>query len=68
MNLLCALGFHKWQIVQERKMFRGHPEVVEVDAVRMCKRCGKMQKEDYHCLGVNPPQHISEWFDVGTKV
>ena len=64
MSIRCKLGLHKWKIIRDRKMLKDYPNFVEVDAIRICTKCGRQQKEDYHCLGLNPPEHKSHWFNI----
>lgn len=33
-------------------------------ARRECKSCGKIQYQDIHCLGLNPPIYIKKWRDL----
>lgn len=28
---------------------------------RICNKCGKIQVQHRHCLGLNPPEYINTW-------
>ena len=32
-------------------------------ATRVCKKCGITQVGEVECLGLNPPEYITEWKD-----
>lgn len=59
--------FHKYETVQEREYLDPHHEYLGItlkDEVRVCKKCGKTEKLDTHCLGVNPPEYMESWHEI----
>ncbi len=62
MSIRCKLGIHDWKITREES---GVCKImVQVEAQRTCQRCGKMQEQDTHCLGLNPPEYIKSWHNI----
>jgi len=65
--LLCKLGIHKFKKIHENsysnEMLR-RLAVQKVKAQRKCLRCSKLQEQEIHCLGLNPPKYIREWIDI----
>jgi len=58
-----CFGFHAWR--ETPAVYASEAErrlaLAEVPAKRTCQRCGKVQFEMVHCLGLNPPQYVSSW-------
>lgn len=62
-----GLHFHNWEIVQERKYLDYKHEEMGLtlkDRIRVCKKCGKTEKLDIHCLGLNPPEYVESWHEI----
>lgn len=62
-----GLHFHSWDIVQEREYLDyKHKEMglTLKDRIRVCKKCGKTEKLDTHCLGLNPPEYVESWHEI----
>lgn len=62
-----GLHFHNWEIVQERKYLDYKHEEMGLtlkDRIRVCKKCGKTEKLDTHCLGLNPPEYVESWHEI----
>lgn len=64
--LLCMFGFHKYKQLNENIYYNDATKrlaIPSIKARRVCIRCGKLQEQEIHCLGLNPPQYIKEWYD-----
>lgn len=66
MNILCAIGFHKWRYtpatyINYTSELLG---ITEKDATRTCEKCKRSQVQDIHCLGLNPPAYVKTWYDL----
>jgi len=62
-----GLHFHSWDIVQEREYLDYKHEEMGLtlkDRIRVCKKCGKTEKLDTHCLGLNPPEYVESWHEI----
>lgn len=60
MSILCRIGIHSWEYTaavypdsQAERL-----AIPTEEGYRTCKRCGKQQVEDVHCLGLNPPEYV----------
>ena len=51
--------FHKWKITK-----RGHRDDEFAGAIRKCVKCGKREKLNVHCLGLNPPAYVRDWCEI----
>ena len=59
--------FHKYETVREREYLDPHHEDLGItlkDEIRVCKKCGKTEKLDIHCLGLNPPEYMESWHEI----
>lgn len=64
-KLMCFFGLHKWlitEILEDKLISDGN--LISDDMYRICEHCGKLQKLDIHCLGLNPPEYIREWRNI----
>ncbi len=59
--------FHKYETVQEREYLNLQHEDLGItlkEEIRVCKKCGKTEKLDIHCLGLNPPEYVESWQEI----
>lgn len=59
--------FHKYETVQEREYLNPQHEDLGItlkDEIRVCNACGKTEKLDIHCLGLNPPEYVESWQEI----
>ncbi|GBG14852.1 phosphoenolpyruvate synthase [Novimethylophilus kurashikiensis] len=64
----CFFGHHRWRYTPA-EFYDEHSQrlgIVMKPATRTCCRghCGKLQKEDLHCLGLNPPEYVRTWYNA----
>lgn len=61
--LRCNIGCHSW--ITTAAVFRNDLEkrigIAKVPAQRVCKYCGKVEHQDIHCIGLNPPEYLYIW-------
>jgi hypothetical protein len=67
--MLKKLHFHRWEYTPAvyadlQSQVIGLPLK---PAGRSCSVCGKVQVEEVHCLGLNPPQYTKIWFNRRPK-
>lgn len=64
-RLRCRIGLHDW--VYAPALYRTEQDkrlaLPAQPATRTCSHCDKVQIEDRHCLGLNPPEYSSTWFN-----
>ena len=62
---LCKIGWHKWVYTSSKYSSRTEYRLAlpTKTGSRECARCGKVQWEDRHCLGLNPPEYITSYCD-----
>lgn len=58
---------HEWTYYN----YVDNPEVWDYDRpyykFRLCSITGRLEFQDTHCLGLNPPEYVSSWDAVGRK-
>lgn len=65
--IICCLGLHDWKILNDAEYLNAHFENTGVPIKRKCRictKCGKLQEQEVHCLGLNPPKYIRDWLNV----
>lgn len=64
-SIRCTLGIHSWEytaaVYHSRQAER--LAIPTEEGYRKCKRCGKVQVEDVHCLGLNPPEYVVSYYN-----
>jgi len=62
----CKIGFHTWDYSQAQYDSEIDEElgISAVQGFRICEKCGKLQIEDRHCLGLNPPQYVTSYSNL----
>lgn len=64
-RFLCRIGIHKWEYTPA--VYRSEQEqrlaIPDKAATRKCTCCPAKQVEDIHCLGLNPPEYVSNWYN-----
>ena len=66
-HLLCKIGIHKYKLLNDNLYHDTAFENLKIPYVkarRQCLRCNKLQEQEIHCLGMNPPKYMSIWFDL----
>lgn len=66
-KFLCAIGIHTWEITHDVVYDSPMLERLAVPTQtkqRRCVHCDALQEEDVHCLGLNPPEYVTRWFNV----
>lgn len=68
MNLLCMLGFHTWThtLAEYPNEQAERLALPSRRATRKCT-CGAAQEEHEHCLGLNPPTYVKNWYPASSK-
>lgn len=61
-ELLCRVGSH--QYLYNMRGGISTKEEEKQGSLRLCARCGKKQKLDVHCLGLNPPTYVRNWVNI----
>ncbi len=67
MSFRKGFHFHKYETIQEREYLNPQHEDLGItlkDEIRVCKKCGKTEKLDIHCLGLNPPEYVESWQEI----
>lgn len=61
-KLMCKFGRHQYIVLKEpidsQQGNFEHPFIFDEKGMRYCKSCKRLEKFDYHCLGLNPPSYI----------
>lgn len=58
--------FHKW-IYTEAELSNDNTRRLGIalkPATRTCIICKKQQYKEKHCLGLNPPEYVTNWFNM----
>jgi len=65
MITLCKFGIHKWEYheAEYSDVLMRALEIPSKPKERICKKCGKTEYLDVHCLGMNPPEFVYTWRD-----
>lgn len=65
-KLMCLLGFHNWVCTAPEydNEMSERLGITKVPATRTCSCCNKLQHQEIHCLGLNPPEYITTWRTV----
>ncbi len=63
-QLVKSFHLHRWEytapVYGDRTMER--LAIPSIEATRTCSICHLKQSRDEHCLGLNPPDYIYNWY------
>ena len=59
------LHFHRWDYSYPKMSDEYDRMIDNTPADRICSKCGLWQQEDIHCLGLNPPEFVINWYKYG---
>lgn len=62
---MCFMGLHEWKYAPAEYDSIKDKElgIARKSGIRKCSCCGKVQFEDRHLLGLNPPEYCVTWMN-----
>lgn len=62
-ELMHKFGYCYWEEFAANEFWGTHMIIQTRYLHRRCRICGKVQHQDVHCLGLNPPEYVKTWHD-----